>query len=1120
MANFLSNLFRRRKSSHNSNKDPSANGILSTSSSVSVSSQQHHYHHHHVVGKQQQQPKKKLSKRQLKKQMKKDRLAHFPTTTTPITVMSKEAASAAVGMPQAAAAAAAAFSATCNPRPDPPSSSSLSSFAHNNSWEIRTAEEHKENSRAATAPYSLEYFNSNINNNSHPNSYENFYNDDLYDVKPVLSMIAEEKSPKHHSHQEGSGGEGSGGGGGSSTTLISPTASAVSGASGTTSNSSRGSGSHLKGGDIPLNSPGNASGSAMNGSATSGNGHLLLHHHHQHQQHHHSAMANNNNNIAVINSNFAPIISPMSGNKPPLTPNRLLLDRAGTRAGGGGGGGLGTTPSSHQFRSPNSNNSLSSPDDQSSLRGIRIAHSEDMIMCLSPDDEEDEYTRLSRKENTSILLNNNNHISIGGTAGSGNGMNGGGKEKNLVSSSASSPMGRSPFGYHHSGELEDDNDLFPALVEDKDPWNQHYVSNTTNATGSGATASRGSNHHHSKHDGGTGMELNILPMAHETQEDIRAWTPSPTKKYSFTFQGGPMMSSSSPSMNASAGGSGAGTNGNVDNNNSAHPQQNNVLFENFADFEPFDPSPQFHNVVSKFGKSSSSKSVSAAATAFNTNNNIIISPVSSELLVEDSRARRKTGPRSIGESNANAAGFLTRSSGSINSAPLLNSSQTRNRPNNSNNNMGGAGRTSSMSRVIDNLELHVNKRQGLGGVEAVGGGTKNTAAPRSHSSVTSHHSHSQHSMSGSGVSSAFAIREAKERIRRENMMNQESKVIDMLAAGGSSAAAATNNNINKDNWLFDEVAGTLGPRSVAADLESLGGRSNKSGKSHNTLGGKSHRSARSLRSRKSRSGDNGGSGAVVVVGGGGGGGTRRHRSSRTIRNDDGVSVDSRTSQRSRNSYRSYQTTKSMVSQMSEQSRSVANDLLRLEAQLSMVGKSRNGGSIASSGVGAAAAGGSIGSTAAASSSVISKTELNKRRDDCGMTVTSHDFSVRHGKTSSSSSRGGVGAGGAGSSSRDHISASARRAAMRTLRSKVTVIAPPGKLGIILANRTDSHGTVVSGVRTSSVLAEQVSPGDRIIEIDDEDVSQMNVKEITTIMSRKCEFERVLVLLAAPKAQYD
>lgn len=240
-----------------------------------------------------------------------------------------------------------------------------------------------------------------------------------------------------------------------------------------------------------------------------------------------------------------------------------------------------------------------------------------------------------------------------------------------------------------------------------------------------------------------------------------------------------------------------------------------------------------------------------------------------------------------------------------------------------------------------------------------------------------------------------------------------------------------------------------------------------------------------------------------------------------------MSVDSRTSRNSRASYRSYQTTKSMVSQMSEQSRSVANDLLRLEAQLSMVGKSRNGGSASTNGGNGNGAGGSTASGSVGSSnripsgiidgssdgrSVISKTELNKRRDDCGMTVTS-GFSSASGlhRRHRSSGKGGS---SSSSRSRDHISASARRAAARTLRSKVTVKAPPGKLGIILANRTDSRGTVVSGVRTSSVLAEQVSPGDRIIAIDGEDVSQMNVKEITTIMARKSEFERVLVLLAA------
>ena len=154
----------------------------------------------------------------------------------------------------------------------------------------------------------------------------------------------------------------------------------------------------------------------------------------------------------------------------------------------------------------------------------------------------------------------------------------------------------------------------------------------------------------------------------------------------------------------------------------------------------------------------------------------------------------------------------------------------------------------------------------------------------------------------------------------------------------------------------------------------------------------------------------------------------------------------------------------------------------------------------------------VATTVPGSSTVISRTESSKRRDDCGMTVTSNSMSIYNGKSSSRNSGGGGG--------RDHISASARRAAARTLLSRTTVMAPPGKLGIILANRTDSRGTVVSGVRTSSVLAEQVSPGDRIVAIDGEDVSQMNVKEITTIMARKSEFERVLVLLATPKVQYN
>jgi hypothetical protein len=675
------------------------------------------------------------------------------------------------------------------------------------------------------------------------------------------------------------------------------------------------------------------------------------------------------------------------------------------------------------------------PDDAASPRGVRIAGSEEM--CLSVDDDDDEYNRL-------IAGGGGNRTgSVGASAGGavvGSGGGGGSTKEKFVSS-----LDRSPFGYAASDD--DDNALFPALVEDKDPWNHH------------AQGANGPN------------KAGILPMANETQEDMLAWTPSPSSKKgsSFTFQGGdPFMMSSA----AATDGNGAvqGEKG-----MEIQGQSHMVLFENFADFEPFDPSSsqRMSHAPKIAAGSSGGGNGSSKSVAHNG------SPVSA--LLEDWRAR-KSGHRS---NDGSSGGFPSRTSGggssSFNSAPLLTPSNIRGQVSSARQKQAG-GR--SISRVIDNLELHVNKRQGGGGAPSSAARSSSGGGGHgSHSSVNSH-SQQSHRSDRIEIGGASAIREAKERIRRENMMNSESKMIDMLAAGD---IAGVNNANKKDDWLFDEVAGTLGPRSHQADLDSLGGRSGKS--RTNSLGGKSHRSTKSHKSRKSRSGASG------------------HHTSRRSHRDEGDD-GSRTSRNSRNSYRSYQTTKSMVSQMSEQSRSVANDLLRLEAQLSMVGKSRNIGGAAAGGV-AGTSNGSTSGTAPSASTVVSRTESNKRRDDCGMTVTSN-FTLHNGKSSSSRSGGG----------RDHISASARRAAARTLLSRATVVAPPGKLGIILANRTDLRGTVVSGVRTSSVLADQVSPGDRIIAIDGEDVSQMNVKEITTIMARKSEFERVLVLLATPKVQYD
>ncbi|OEU14771.1 hypothetical protein FRACYDRAFT_241326 [Fragilariopsis cylindrus CCMP1102] len=199
---------------------------------------------------------------------------------------------------------------------------------------------------------------------------------------------------------------------------------------------------------------------------------------------------------------------------------------------------------------------------------------------------------------------------------------------------------------------------------------------------------------------------------------------------------------------------------------------------------------------------------------------------------------------------------------------------------------------------------------------------------------------------------------------------------------------------------------------------------------------------------------------------------RRSRKSSSRRHRSDQSVDSHGSRTSRNSRYSHRSTKSFLSQMSEQSRSVANDLLRLEMQLAMVGSKDKEGVQPRAGSSSASLGGASRGTTRSSSRKASSRGTSS-------SVTSSSSIVR--------------------------------------RSKTTIVAPPGKLGIILANKADSKGTVVSGVRTSSVLVDRISPGDRIVAIDGEDVSRMTVSEITTIMSRKAEYERRLTVLTIPKS---
>eukprot|EP00339_Tiarina_fusa_P008819 CAMPEP_0117009700 /NCGR_PEP_ID=MMETSP0472-20121206/8737_1 /TAXON_ID=693140 ORGANISM="Tiarina fusus, Strain LIS" /NCGR_SAMPLE_ID=MMETSP0472 /ASSEMBLY_ACC=CAM_ASM_000603 /LENGTH=882 /DNA_ID=CAMNT_0004712045 /DNA_START=278 /DNA_END=2926 /DNA_ORIENTATION=- len=550
--------------------------------------------------------------------------------------------------------------------------------------------------------------------------------------------------------------------------------------------------------------------------------------------------------------------------------------------------------------------------------------------------------------------------------------------------------------------------------------------------------------------------IQIFPMNTETDDDMRAWTLSPSTQASkepkstkssssqaFSFQGSSAMqvsgvtpknaaTNNAPTSTTSRNTSGAHRNFTSPKSQaSSNTDFSNNDFANFADFSSFPTSTEMEPWKDKKMERTAPRDFAKDFDAFNINSNGNTSsqfPSSfgqqqqdsslSELLAQAKNKRRSGGRPS------------RQSSSSVNSAPAITASYLRQQHNlrgytgssygdRSERESRASTEETSVSDIIQSLEATNQSRMKTG----------------------SRNSYSHKSVGDTGATSM--ARAAKERLRDKRRRDRETAGgLHKSRSSEMSSSENSDDNEASESWLFDEVTGALGPRGIAADLESLSGRSNRS---KNSQGNKSHKSrSRSHRSRKSSS--------------------RRHRSSNE-------SVDSRGSRHSRNSKNSrysHRSTKSFLSQMSEQSRSVANDLLRLEMQLAMVGSQENRDDVparGSSSVGGASMGGA------------SRTSRTSRKS-----LTSH---------------------------RTHSSSIARR-------SKASVVAPPGKLGIILANKADSKGTVVSGVRTSSVLAEKISPGDRIIAIDGEDVSRMTVSEITTIMSRKSDYERILTILTTPK----
>jgi C-terminal processing protease CtpA/Prc len=66
---------------------------------------------------------------------------------------------------------------------------------------------------------------------------------------------------------------------------------------------------------------------------------------------------------------------------------------------------------------------------------------------------------------------------------------------------------------------------------------------------------------------------------------------------------------------------------------------------------------------------------------------------------------------------------------------------------------------------------------------------------------------------------------------------------------------------------------------------------------------------------------------------------------------------------------------------------------------------------------------------------------------------------------------------------------------------LNIFAPPGKLGVVI-DTPDDGAPVVHAVKDTSVIADQINVGDKLIAVDDEDVRSMTAIKVSKLISRK------------------
>ena len=77
-----------------------------------------------------------------------------------------------------------------------------------------------------------------------------------------------------------------------------------------------------------------------------------------------------------------------------------------------------------------------------------------------------------------------------------------------------------------------------------------------------------------------------------------------------------------------------------------------------------------------------------------------------------------------------------------------------------------------------------------------------------------------------------------------------------------------------------------------------------------------------------------------------------------------------------------------------------------------------------------------------------------------------------------------------------------RGAMGNVREElIDIYAPPGKLGVVI-DTPDDGAPVVHAVKDSSVIADKLQVGDKLVAVDDEDVRSMTAIKVSKLISRK------------------